>query len=113
MSMKQTAVIAISVAVLASSVSAQRPVVDEAKAQCLVGEQADGYIGIVDGADVSTEVRRELRDINQERRAFYAELAARNGVPIDATAAATAEKLINDADPGECVQDANGTWIQR
>ncbi len=88
-------------------------IVEDAKDRCIVGEQADGYLGFVDESAADTALRREVRDINQQRKAFYADLAARNGVSIDVAAALTAEKLINSADPGECVQDANGAWIER
>lgn len=85
-------------------------VIEDAKDACIVGEQADGYLGVVEGADASDAVRREVRDINQQRKAFYADLARRNGVTVEVTAALTAEKLINQADPGECIRDQSGAW---
>ncbi|MEO1252951.1 MAG: YdbL family protein [Pseudomonadota bacterium] len=100
------------IAVLFASASAASPLVENAKDQCIVGEQADGYLGIVDGAAADAALRREVRDINQQRKAAYTDIAARNGVSINVTAALTAEKLINDARPGECVRDASGAWIQ-
>ena len=100
-------------ALVTASAHAAPAIVDDAKARCIIGEQADGYLGIVDAAAVDTALRREVRDINQQRKALYADLAAQNGVSIDVTAALTAEKLINQAGPGECVRDASGAWIQR
>ena len=38
-------------------------IVEQAKDQCVVGEQADGYLGFVDGANASDELRREVRDM--------------------------------------------------
>ena len=87
-------------------------VVENAKDQCIIGEQANGYLGFVAGSSSDTELVREVRDINQQRKAIYADLAARNGVSIDVTAALTAEKLINEAEPGECVRLQNGEWVE-
>ncbi len=107
------AAVAVSGFILAATPShAASAAVEDAKARCIIGEQADGYIGIVDDSAVDTQLRREVRDINQQRKALYADLAAQNGVPIDVTAALTAEKLINEAGAGECVRDGSGAWIE-
>ena len=97
---------------LAGSAIAASAIVEQAKDQCIVGEQADGYLGFVPGADVSSGLRREVRDINQQRKAYYADISARNGVSIDVTATLTAEKLINQASSGQCVRDQSGDWIE-
>jgi uncharacterized protein len=86
--------------------------VERAKNECVVGEQADGYLGFVPGATVSAALRREVRDINQRRKAIYADLAHKNGVSINVTAALTAEKLIRRATSGQCVRDQNGNWVE-
>lgn len=99
-------------AVVSASAYAASAIVEDAKDRCIIGEQADGYLGIVDDSAVDTALRREVRDVNQQRKALYADLAAQNGVSIDVTAALTAEKLINEAGGGECVRDASGEWIK-
>ncbi len=103
----------LSLAALPAFALAASSIVEDAKDRCIVGEQVDGYLGFVDESAADTALKREVRDINQQRKAFYADLAARNGVTIDVTAALTAEKLINGADAGECVQDASGAWVKR
>lgn len=99
-------------ALLGGTALAASSAIEAAKDQCLIGEQVDGYLGVVDGASVDTALRREVRDINQQRKGYYADLAARNGVSIDVTAALTAEKLIEQAGAGECVRDQNGAWVR-
>ena len=96
----------------AVSAAAANPVIDQAKNQCLIGEQADGYLGVVAGANPSDAQRREMRDVNQQRKAVYADLARRNGVSVEVTAQLTAEKLINQARPGQCVRNQQGRWIE-
>ena len=83
-------------------------VVEQAKAACVVGEQADGYLGFVPGAAVSDALRREVRNINQQRKAAYVDLARRNGVTVEVAGALTAEKLMNQAGRGECIRNQNG-----
>lgn len=102
----------LSLAALPAAAFAASAIIEDAKDRCIVGEQADGYLGFVDESAADTALIREVRDINQQRKGFYADLAARNGVTIDVTAALTAEKLINSADAGECVRDGNGDWIR-
>ena len=101
------------VALAPASGYAASAIVEQAKSQCVVGEQADGYLGVVSGADASAALRREIRDINQQRKAVYADLARRNGVTIEVTAALTAEKLINQARRrGQCYRDQNSRWVE-
>lgn len=96
----------------AVSAAAANPIIDEAKNQCLIGEQADGYLGVVAGESPSNAQRREMRDVNQQRKAVYTDLARRNGVSVEVTAQLTAEKLINQATPGQCVRNQQGRWIK-
>lgn len=86
--------------------------VQEAKAQCIVGEQADGYLGFAE-ASSDEALRREVRDINQQRKAVYEDLAQRNGVTVDVTAALTAEQLMNRAASGQCIRDQSGAWRKK
>lgn len=95
------------------SAYAASAVVEQAKAQCVAGEQADGYLGIIDTANASAALRREVRSTNQKRKAVYAKLARANGVTIEVTAALTAEKLIRAAPRGHCVRGANGAWTEK
>ncbi|MEM9495506.1 MAG: YdbL family protein [Pseudomonadota bacterium] len=93
---------------------AANAVIENAKGQCIVGEQADGYLGIVDASRASDAIRREVRDVNQQRKAVYADLARRNGVSTDVTAKLTAEKLLTQArQRGHCYRDPAGRWVGR
>lgn len=106
-------IIALLAAAAVAPAMADRAAVDAAKAQCVIGERNDGYLGVVAGQSASPDLDREIRSINQQRKAAYAELATRNGVTIEAAAVLTAERLINQAPSGHCVQDASGAWIKK
>ena len=92
---------------------AATPAIENAKAQCAVGEQTDGYLGVVDGAAPSEAVKREVRTINQQRKAAFADLAARNGITIEDAAALTGKRLVEGAAPGQCVRMPDGAWVRQ
>jgi uncharacterized protein YdbL (DUF1318 family) len=78
----------------------------------LVGERIDGYLGLVDSG-APADVKRLVEEINAQRRARYAEIAERQGVPVQAVAQITGEKLIQRASSGEYVMGADGQWRRK
>lgn len=101
-----------SVTAVSGPAQAQTPTIDRAKAQCIVGEQIDGFLGFVDAAEATDALRREVRDINQKRSAAYQRIAERNNVTPREAAMLTAERLINSAPSGHCVQNEKGRWVR-
>ena len=83
---------------------------EQARAQGLIGEQADGYIGAV---APSPEANALVADVNARRRAAYGDIAAKNGTSPDAVAAVTAERLIARLPKGAFVQGASGGWVRK
>ncbi|MFC0205374.1 YdbL family protein [Novosphingobium soli] len=75
-----------------------------------VGEQRDGYLGVVgsQGADIAAMVR----DINNKRRSVYTSAAAGKST-IEEYAFTTGCKLIRDTRPGEKYQGLDGSWKTR
>jgi uncharacterized protein YdbL (DUF1318 family) len=77
-----------------------------------VGEQADGYLGVVGSADAS--LRAQVDAVNIKRRAYYTELAGKRGAKIEEVAAATAcEIFASRVGPGQYFRLADGVWRQR
>ena len=112
--MKKTICMLTAAAFLAlGAAAAASAIVEQAKSECIVGEQADGYLGVVDPGKASAELRREVDSINMQRKAAYARLAEKNGVTIDDAAKVTAEKLINQAPSGQCVRDQDRNWLRK
>lgn len=85
--------------------------VAQLKAAGLVGEQMDGYLGVV-AADAPADVRAQVDGINRERRNAYQAIAQKNGVNVDDVARVTAQKVIGLAAPGQYVQTPAG-WQRR
>ncbi|TCU61999.1 hypothetical protein EDF58_1011332 [Novosphingobium sp. PhB57] len=75
-----------------------------------VGEQKDGYLGVIGGQ--SAAVQAMVRDLNNKRRAIYTEKAAGKST-IEEYAFATACRLISQTQPGEKYQAPDGTWKTR
>jgi hypothetical protein len=85
---------------------------DQAKAAGQVGERIDGYVGVVD-ANAPADVRALVDQVNAERQAKYAEIAAERGASVQAVAQIAGEKLIERAPGGQYVLGANGQWRQK
>jgi uncharacterized protein YdbL (DUF1318 family) len=103
--------IAIAAAALLVAAPALASPLDDAKRAGHVGEQADGYLGVVPGAPAA--VRALVDRINAERATRYAEIAAKTDASPAAVAALAGQKLLERAGPGEWVRDADGKWRQR
>ena len=77
-----------------------------------VGEQADGYLGLVGSA--SADVRAQVDAVNIKRRAYYTDLAAKRGAKIEEVAAATAcEIFAGRVQPGQYYKLPGGSWQKR
>jgi uncharacterized protein YdbL (DUF1318 family) len=60
----------------------------------------------------SGEVKQLVDEVNAKRRAYYAEIAGRNGTPVEAVAALAGQKLITNAPAGQFVHDGSG-WKKK
>jgi len=77
-----------------------------------VGEQADGYLGLVGSAPAG--VRAQVDSVNIKRRAYYTDLAAKRGAKIEEVAATTACELFRTkVAPGQYYRLPDGVWRQR
>jgi len=84
---------------------------EQARDRGLLGEQADGYVGVV-AASPSPEVVALAAQVNAKRRAHYAEIAARNGTPVEAVAALAGKKLVESAPSGQWIKP-KGEWLKK
>ncbi|WP_341501950.1 YdbL family protein [Gallaecimonas sp. GXIMD4217] len=82
----------------------------EAKSQGLVGEQPDGYLGIVQS---SPQVVALVQDINAKRRQAYIEIARKNGVSLEQVAKLAGQKAIARAPRGQFIRDKSGRWVKK
>jgi uncharacterized protein YdbL (DUF1318 family) len=86
----------------------------QARAGGLVGEQADGYLGFVPGANISADLRGRVDQNNIQRRALYTRRAAERNVSVNEMAAAVAcEVFERRIAVGERYRNEQGQWRQR
>ena len=96
----------------AAPASAQRdPAYAAARAEGRVGEQLDGYLGIVGAA--TPELQRLVNDINIRRRAVYSQQAQQNNATLEQYAMTAGCQAIARTVPGEKYQAPDGSWQTR
>jgi uncharacterized protein len=96
-----------------SAYAMQADAASQLRASGLVGEQADGYLGLVSGS-APAEVRAQMEQINIQRRAAYTQLATSRGATIEEVAAATACQLFaGRVGPGQFYRLPDGVWRRR
>lgn len=99
------------VALSAGAAQAQRdPAYAAARSAGQVGEQPDGYLGIVGGA--TPELRALVNDINIQRKAAYTRGAA-DGSTVEQFAFVSGCNLIAQTRPGEKYKAPDGSWQTR
>ena len=105
------AAFAIAAAVAGPAAAIEDPVLNAAINENRVGEQADGYLGAVDGASPSADARARMNQLNLRRRETYTQRAQQNGVTVDEYAKSFACSLLTKNTPsGASYRDANGSW---
>lgn len=92
--------------------SAQKSMIDAAKAQGAVGEQADGYLGVRTTADA--DLRAAVEATNTGRRAVYTRSATEAGTTANVAGARMFEtQLLGRISTGQWYRNAAGQWVQR
>lgn len=82
-----------------------------ARAAGQVGEQQDGYLGMI--GSQSPSIAAMVRDLNNKRRQVYTEGAAASKSTVQEYATATACRLLAETRPGEKYQAPDGAWQTR
>ena len=80
-----------------------------AKTQGLVGEQPDGYLGVVTKSDSADEI---IKLINDARRAEYQRLAKENAIALPDVEAIAGQKAMEKTPAGQYVQ-VNKKWMKK
>ena len=105
-------IVAFGVAALAAGAAAAQDASAQLRASGAVGEQADGYLGIV--GDAPASVRDQVAAINIKRRAFYTDIARNRGATVQEVAVKTACELFeNKVQPGQHYRLPDGVWRKR
>lgn len=82
---------------------------DEAKQKGMLGERADGYLGVVTQS-TDTEVLNLMKEINQKRREIYQTIADKNGTALSTVEALAGEKALTQTPSGQYILLPSGEW---
>lgn len=94
----------------AAALAQRDPAYAAARAAGEVGEQPDGYLGVV-GAG-SAALRSTVAAVNIQRKARYTE-AAQSGATVEQMAFTSGCNLIARTEPGERYRTPEGVWKTR
>ena len=84
----------------------------DAKAQGLVGEQPNGYLGLVK-VGAAAEVKAMMADINAKRKKAYQSISQRNNTALSAVEALAGKKAIERTPAGQYVKMPSGQWLKK
>ncbi|WP_263145941.1 DUF1318 domain-containing protein [Pseudomonas sp. RIT-PI-AD] len=101
--------ICISLPALAMSLNEAMSGLGQAKQSGQVGEQPDGYLGVVAGDTQGAEIARL---INEARRGEYQRLAKDNGLQLGDVEALAGQKALEKTPAGQYIQ-VNGKWVRK
>jgi uncharacterized protein YdbL (DUF1318 family) len=103
-------VLALGLSLAAAMPALARPLEAE-RAQGLVGDQADGYLGVISGG--SPALKAQVAQINAARAQQYAEIAKQRGTSPTAVGVITGQTLYNETPHGQYFRDASGNWVRK
>ena len=99
------------IAALATPALAQRdPAYAAARAAGQVGEQPDGYLGVVSGG---ADIRALVSNINIQRKSAYTQKAQASGATVEQMAFTSGCNLIEQTKAGEKYRAPDGSWQTR
>ena len=84
---------------------------DQAKSDGLVGERADGYLGIV-ATSVPADVASLVADVNAKRKSEYERIASANNITLAQVEALAGKKTIEKTRSGDWIK-LEGGWQRK
>lgn len=83
-----------------------------AKEQGWVGEQNDGYLGLVKSG-APADVKALVADVNSRRKAQFTQIATKNGIAETEAAKVFAREAEERTVPGNYIQNPAGGWVKK
>ncbi len=86
------------------------PTIKQLKSQGIVGENNSGYLEFVGSAKPQADV---VAQENTDRKAIYSYFARQQNTTLAVVESVQAKRKAKQADPGEYVQNPDGSWAKR
>lgn len=107
-----TCVVPIGIPLALADAASAKAIIDAAKAQGVVGEQSDGFLGLVTGS-ADSNVAAAVAEINSGRAAVYKDAAAKSGVTPAAAGQAAAQQIFQRIPSGQFYKPVGGGWTRK
>ncbi len=102
---------ALLIGLLSISVAMAGPL-DQPKADGLIGEQANGYLGLV-SQNVPADVKALVRDVNARRKSRYQKIAGNQNVPLSEVEKVGGTTAMDRTLRGNYIKDSSGRWRKK
>jgi uncharacterized protein YdbL (DUF1318 family) len=103
--------LALLISMLAVSVAVASPLT-KPKADGLIGEQANGYIGLVD-QNAPADIKKLVKDVNAKRKAGYQKIAAKQGTSLADVEKVGGNTAIQKTLKGNYIRESSGGWRKK
>ena len=100
------------VSLLMVSIAVAGSPLTQPKADGLIGEQANGYLGLV-AQNAPSSIKKLVSDTNAKRKAGYQKIAAKQGTSLSDVEKVGGNTAIEKTSRGNYIRDANGTWRKK
>ena len=110
--MNRLAKLTLAVCLTFATLSAVAMDLNTAKSRGFLGEQQNGYLGLVDRS-APADVKSLMRDVNDQRRANYQSIARANELPLKTVESLAGQKAIEKTSRGNYIQAPNGQWVKK
>ncbi len=92
------------------SFSAYAMSLKDAKTQGYLGEQLNGYLGLVKSNNAAKDL---MLKVNAKRRAHYQKIAKKNNISTEDVAKLAGQKAIKATEKGNYIQTSQGKWQKK
>jgi len=103
--------VALLISMMAVSVVVASPLT-QPKADGLIGEQVNGYIGLVK-QDAPADIKQLVKEANAKRKAGYQKIAAQQGTSLADVERVGGNTAIEKTLKGNYIRDASGAWRKK
>ena len=100
------------ISLLAVSVAVASSPLTQPKANGLIGEQANGYLGLVTQS-APANIKKMVNDTNAKRKAGYQKIAAKQGTGLSEVEKVGGMTAIEKTLRGNYIRDASGVWRKK
>lgn len=100
------------ISLMTVSVAVAESPLTQPKADGLIGEQTDGYVGLV-VQNAPADIKKLVAEVNAQRKAGYQKIAQKQGTSLSDVEKVAGNTAIEKTLKGNYIRDANGTWRKK